>query len=441
MSRKINALEEAYLYWLYTIDGIGTKKRSQLLTVMGSAQAVYELQEEVLGALRFLSEKDKELIRRAKQKKGIEEFYGRLAEKKIRFVMQHHKEYPTNLRKAPDAPFGLFVSGRLPAGDRPCVAVIGARDCSEYGRYVAAELGRRLANARIQVVSGLARGVDSIAQHAAVSAGGEVFGVLGCGVDVCYPRENRPLYQKLMQTGGILSEYPPGTQPKAGLFPKRNRIISGLADAIVVVEAREKSGTLITVDMALEQGREVYVIPGRVTDPLSFGCNRLIGQGAAVLTNITDFIGEIEALHQRQKAEKGEKQSAEERIEKSVEKSTEMSIEKSIERSMEQSAEMSMAKSVEQSQKNRFRESCEKTPEDGRKQTAFTEQPFGIEKDILNALYLEPRTLQQIYTSLSGQKETELPKLVETLYEMEKRGRIVLADGFYHITQGRSWTC
>ena len=147
-----------------------------------------------------------------------------------------------------------------------------------------------MASRGITIISGMARGIDGIAQTAALDAGGRSYAVLGCGVDICYPEENRSLYDRLLQQGGILSEYPPGTPPEARLFPLRNRIISGLADAVLVIEARKKSGTLITVDMALEQGRDVFALPGRVSDSLSDGCNRLIRQGAAPATCPEDLL-------------------------------------------------------------------------------------------------------------------------------------------------------
>ena len=196
-----------------------------------------------------------------------------LEEKKIRVINKEEKEYPRRLKEIPKPPEKLYILGSLPVERIPSVAVIGARDCSEYGRYVAARLGSVLGRKGIQVISGMARGIDGIAQEAAVDAGGYSYAVLGSGVDVCYPASNKSLYEKLKVTGGILSEYPPGTSAIARNFPARNRIVSGLADAIIVVEAREKSGTLITVDMALEQGREVYAVPGRITDSLSVGCN------------------------------------------------------------------------------------------------------------------------------------------------------------------------
>lgn len=175
-------------------------------------------------------------------------------------------------------------------GQEPAAAIIGARLASGYGREQARRFSYRLASRGITIISGMARGIDGIAQMAALDAGGKSYAVLGCGVDICYPEENRKLYDRLLQQGGIISEYPPGTFPEARLFPQRNRIISGLADLVLVIEARKKSGTLITVDMALEQGREVFALPGRVSDSLSDGCNRLIRQGAGAATCPEDIL-------------------------------------------------------------------------------------------------------------------------------------------------------
>ena len=218
------------------------------------------------------------------------------SENEIRILRRQDREYPGRLREIPDPPKELYVLGRVPGEQIPTVAIIGARDCSEYGKYVAAGLGAVLGRNGIQVISGMARGIDGIGQEAALDAGGSSFAVLGSGVDICYPAGNRRLYEKLKMGGGILSEYPPGTPALPGHFPPRNRIVSGLSDAVVVVEAREKSGTLITVDMALEQGREVYVVPGRVTDPLSVGCNRLLKLGAGLFLDEMEFLGELRQI-------------------------------------------------------------------------------------------------------------------------------------------------
>ena len=188
-------------------------------------------------------------------------------------------------------PYGLYVKGCLPQGET--VAIVGARMCSEYGRTVARELGRMLAARGVGVVSGMARGIDAAGHQGALDVGGISCAVLGCGVDVCYPKSSRVLYEEILERGSVVSEYPPGTQPIPGYFPQRNRIISGLVRAVVVVEAKQRSGSLITADFALEQGRDVYAIPGRITDALSAGCNSLIRQGAGAVSDLESFVQEL----------------------------------------------------------------------------------------------------------------------------------------------------
>lgn len=283
-----------YAYWLHTVEGLGNRTRRELLEYAGSPKNVYELPSEELRSLvrqGLLTEGKRRKLEQAGER-DLEEAYAGLVKTGIRFVPLFHPEYPEKLARTPDAPFALYVLGGLPDGRTPTVAVIGARECSEYGRYMAAKCGAGLARAGVRVISGMARGIDGIAQKAALEAGGQVYAVLGCGVDICYPEQNRAIYERMKAAGGVCSEYPPGTAPKAGLFPPRNRIISGLADLVLIIEAREKSGTLITADMALEQGREVYALPGRVTDALSEGCNRLLRQGAGVFTSVDELLAE-----------------------------------------------------------------------------------------------------------------------------------------------------
>lgn len=227
-----------------------------------------------------------ELLRRAK---GL---YDKQVEQGIFFCHMGEESFPEKLRDIPDPPLGLFYRGKLPE-KKKSVAIIGARDCTPYGANVAKELGYALGEEGVQVISGMARGIDGIAQEAALRAGGTSYGVFGCGVDICYPKSNQTLYDTLLMQGGMMSTYAPGTKPIGRLFPPRNRIVSGLSDIIIVIEAGVKSGTLITVDMALEQGREVYVVPGRITDRLSIGCNRLLSQGAGLLWNIPQFVAEL----------------------------------------------------------------------------------------------------------------------------------------------------
>lgn len=190
------------------------------------------------------------------------------------------REYPERLRILEDMPDKLYVEGDMVENDRPSLAIVGARNCSCYGKNMAYEYARMLAAQGVQIISGMARGVDAAAHAGALAGGGKTYGILGCGVDICYPASNRKLYQQIPGQGGLISELEPGTPPMAYHFPRRNRIISGIADGVLVVEAKEKSGSLITADCALEQGKNVFALPGRAGDLLSEGCNRLIYQGA-----------------------------------------------------------------------------------------------------------------------------------------------------------------
>ena len=204
------------------------------------------------------------------------------------------KEYPERMRPFSDMPEGIYVKGRLPRDDRPSAAIVGGRVCSAYGREQARRFAREMAASGVQIISGLASGIDAAAHEGALEGGGTTFAVLGCGVNICYPRENYPLMRKILgQKGGVLSEFPPGERPLAWHFPQRNRLISALADLVLVVEARKKSGSLITADFALEQGKSVYALPGRVNDSLSEGSNRLIAQGAGIAVEPSVLLEEM----------------------------------------------------------------------------------------------------------------------------------------------------
>lgn len=291
LRRKMEEQELLESYLLYSIRGIGPASLRKLIEHAGSAVAVKGMKEEALREL--IGEK-----RTLALLKGMEERsrrtqtarYQALLDRGIRFLPFWCSDYPKRLKAIPDPPAAIFCRGKLPAEQRAAVAVIGARECSGYGWETARIFAAGLAAAGVTVISGMARGVDGIAQRAALEAGGNSAAVLGCGVDVCYPPENRKLYDRLIQDGCLISEYPPGTGPAARLFPPRNRIISGLSDLVLVTEAREKSGTLITVDMALEQGKEVYAVPGRITDSCSAGCNRLILNGAGMAVSVSQLL-------------------------------------------------------------------------------------------------------------------------------------------------------
>jgi DNA processing protein len=198
--------------------------------------------------------------------------------------------YPSLLAELHDPPPSLFVRGEVDALSAAAVAVVGARSCSAYGVQVARSLARELARVGVVVVSGLARGVDGEAHRGALEGGGRTVAVLGCGIDRDYPRSHSELARRIVAAGAVVSEYPPGVEPAPWRFPARNRIIAGLALATVVVEARQRSGALITADFALELGRDVFAVPGEITSSLSAGTNDLLRQGAAPLTSIRDVL-------------------------------------------------------------------------------------------------------------------------------------------------------
>ncbi len=219
-------------------------------------------------------------------------YRARLAAAGVRWVARSSRAFPAALAAIFDPPPGLFVRGAAPLEllDRPAVAIVGARACSAYGSHVARAFGRELAAAGLLVVSGMARGIDGEAHRGALDAGGATVAVLGCGIDRDYPAAHAELARRICRDGLVVSEYPPGVQPAPWRFPARNRIVAGLAQATVVVEARERSGALITADLALEEGREVFAVPGEITSSLAAGTNALLRSGATAATSAADVL-------------------------------------------------------------------------------------------------------------------------------------------------------
>ena len=277
-------------YWLASVQKIGPVKTRRLLEYFGNEEAIYHATrmelEQVEGITQLVSEEM--LQRKNSEKISIE--YKKMLEKNIQLISVNDTAYPEKLKYIEKAPYALFCRGELPKEERLTIAIVGARNCSAYGKEMALWFGKELSDAGIQVISGLAFGIDGYAHQGALHGGTPTYGVLGNGIDICYPKENFSIYMKIQEQGGILSEYSPGTRPATFQFPMRNRIISGLADMVIVIEARFRSGSLITADQALEQGRDVYAVPGRITDPLSRGCNELIRQGAGIITDPVEFV-------------------------------------------------------------------------------------------------------------------------------------------------------
>ncbi|MGN0318975.1 MAG: DNA-processing protein DprA [Lachnospira sp.] len=282
--------QDYYWYWICNIPGIGRARIAKLLKAFESPEGVYRAKEHELKLIEGISDNMISSIGREKSNELLYQSYINLEKKGIRFTHPGCADYPERLLDIYDYPFGLYYKGHMPENSRLTVAIVGSRSCSDYGRSVAHYFGKAFAGMGIQVISGLACGVDAAGHKGCLEGDGHTFGVLGCGVDICYPRENIELYTRMEKTGGIISEYAVGTQPFAGQFPVRNRIISGLSDVVIVVEARKKSGSLITVDQALEQNREVMVVPGRIGERLSEGCNELIKMGAAMITVPEDVL-------------------------------------------------------------------------------------------------------------------------------------------------------
>lgn len=231
----------------------------------------------------------------------------RLARAGVKALTLHDDAYPPRLREVFDRPPVLFVRGTLLPNDEWAVAVVGTRRVTVYGRQAAEEMARGLAVNRVTVVSGLARGVDAVAHRAALEAGGRTIGVLACGLDLVYPPEHKKLAEQIIEQGALVSDYPPGTQPRSEYFPRRNRILSGMSLGVLIVEGDVKSGAMITARQALEQNREVFAVPGSIYSPNSRGTNKLIQEGEAKLTlDVQDVLAELNltmASHQMEMTE------------------------------------------------------------------------------------------------------------------------------------------
>ncbi|WP_273325110.1 DNA-processing protein DprA [Vallitalea guaymasensis] len=296
--------KEHYWLWLNNIKGIGLKKIKYLLNYFDEPKYIWEATDE-LSEVKGLREIDRKAIIQSRNKDKIIEYYNRIKKSNINFYSIDDDLYPDNLKNIYDYPYGIYVKGDIKDAS-PIIAVVGARRCTEYGREVAKLFGRELAKMGIIIISGMARGIDTAAHKGALEGGGRTYAVLGSGVNICYPKENYKLMDDISHKGALISEFPVNQIPKPGNFPLRNRIISGISDGVLVIEAAGKSGSLITADQALEQGKDVYSIPGRITDKLSEGTNNLIKMGAKMVTNIDDILDEISVSFTKEKQKNSE---------------------------------------------------------------------------------------------------------------------------------------
>ena len=295
LDQKTPALYD--ILYLLTIPNIGPGRIRKLLQVFEGVEQILKAPVQKLTRVEGIDLKLAEYIKRGGEAEVARTQVALLKKHKIDYVFIWDKNYPALLKQIPDAPVILFYRGEFKDQHKKAIAIVGTRTPSNYGRTVTAELVRQLVGNGLTIASGMARGIDSIAHQVAIQNGGETLAVLGCGVDQCYPPENRELYQKIPRKGAVISEYFVGTGPDAINFPKRNRIISGLSLGTVVIEAGERSGALITAFYALNQNREVFAVPGNTSSPKSRGCNRLIKEGAKLVQTVDDILEEIGELH------------------------------------------------------------------------------------------------------------------------------------------------
>jgi DNA processing protein len=288
----VTAERVAYVALALT-PGIGPGRLRSLLARFGTARAALAATQSELEAAPLMSKAAATAVGETSCSQAAT-LLARVEALGGRVLLPDDAEFPESLRGIPQPPTLLFAKGLLELLARPAVAIVGSRAHSRYGAEVARHLAAGCTRAGLVVVSGMARGIDALAHEATLDAGGGTVGVLGNGLGVVYPSANRALYDRVGRAGVLLTEFPPGERPTAGSFPQRNRLISGLARVTIVVEAREKSGALLTVENALQQGRDVMAVPGPITSPVSVGCNRLIQSGCKPVLGLRDVLEEYD---------------------------------------------------------------------------------------------------------------------------------------------------
>ena len=277
---------EDYIIW-FILLGISNKSKNKLLEIYKNEEDIHNnidniVRDRVLSGKRINNLKSVTL-------NDIKEFKNYLNKEGIKYIVSTSIDYPISLRNVYDPPYILFYKGDKSLLKDKTGGIVGSRNCTNYGREVTIRITKELCANSITIVSGVAMGIDSVAHKVAVDEGGRTIGVLGCGIDIVYPKINKKLYKDIERTGLLLSEFMPGTEPKGYNFPQRNRIISGLSEKLVVIEASLKSGSLITVGYALEEGKPIMAIPGSVLQSNSTGCNKLIGDGASTFAEMEDL--------------------------------------------------------------------------------------------------------------------------------------------------------
>jgi len=297
-------MEKDYILWLNNIEGVGIKTIEKLLDIFGTAENVFTSSTDKLHNVKGIKQDTIHNIEKKRDYGYINNLKNTLKTLSIDVLYKNENDYPEHLKNIYDSPYILYKRGKIKSCDMNAIAIVGARKASPYGKWVAYKFAGELAQRGITVISGMAYGIDTAAHKGALDSGGRTIAVMGCGLDICYPKSNFELMQNIEKSGAVLSEYAVGVQPIAGNFPARNRIISGLAKGVLVVEASENSGSLITTEFALEQGREVFAIPGNINSSLSKGSNKLIKEGAKITTCVEDILEELNISFEKQKSNK-----------------------------------------------------------------------------------------------------------------------------------------
>ena len=278
-----------YWIWLSLIKNLGSKRKLKLLELYKTPEEIYKLTKEELMNINGIGEAIANDIMISKNEEILNYHIKYMKENNIKIININEREYPQALKEIYDPPISLYVKGNIEKLNNKNIGIVGCRECTTYGKKSAENFPNNLSKQNINIVSGLAKGIDSYAHLGSLNTGNTI-AVLGNGLDIIYPKENLELANEIIKRGGtIISEYPCGTKPDKMKFPARNRIISGISSGIIVIEAKEKSGTLITVDFALEQGRDVFVVPGNINSINSVGTNDLIKQGARLVTTYEDI--------------------------------------------------------------------------------------------------------------------------------------------------------
>ncbi len=278
---------------LYLVDGIGSIRLRALMAKFGQVQTIFNADEQTLMSIEGIDLKLARRIQAAKNNPLAQEQLKQAEKSGTKILTFWDNDYPKNLKKIYDPPAFLFLKGQFIPADEFAIAIVGTRLPSSYGKFCAERLSQDLVQKGFVIVSGLARGIDTLAHQTALRAGGRTIAVLGSGVDIIYPAENYRLYNQISENGVVVSEFLLGTKPDAPNFPRRNRIVSGLSLGVLVVEAGLKSGALITANYSLEHNREVFAIPGNINSPKSVGCNRLIMEGAKLVLGVEDIVNEL----------------------------------------------------------------------------------------------------------------------------------------------------